>query len=506
MEIENGDNRTIRDVEVLFMQPGFMDSPTPAGRYEELAPGEGVAVDLRAGFNGAVFDLEGITPVTGEVIVRYTRDGRAVEQRQSVTYDLHDKSAITWTDDRKMGAYITPSDSAVRNYTSFIRRGTTENVLEGVSQPLQMAMLSYYALDELGIVYQLDPTSPFTEVQGNTALVDSVSLPRDTLTRLAGDCDDLTALYCTMLETVGIETAFITTPGHIYAAVNTGVPAAQVDSIHPDRSRTLIVDGTVWVPVEVTMLGRGSFVEAWNYGVEVWQEMESDPGLRGFFRTRDAQSLYRPVGLRQTDLGLQYGDMNQVARAFSGSIDRVAGEIVAQARAEAEERSDRRQWNDLGVLAARWGQFDQARDAFNRAARLDPAYVSPRINLGTVSFLQKDFSGALAAFEDARRAVEGARRVRPATRATVLVNLARTQYELGQFDAARENYRLAAGEDQSVASQFAYLDTGGGSGDALQVEPEGVGIAAGPGGSAAATGRASDAAAGPSILFAEGDE
>lgn len=194
VSFENADRSTVRDVSVLFFQPGFMDSPTPAAQIDQLDPGEAITVDLPASFNADVFETEGITPLTGEIIVQYTRNGRAAEQRRSVTYDLHDKTALTWTDDRKMGAFITPADSAVRNYASYVRQQNRDEILDGVSEPLQVAMLAYHALEELGIAYQLDPASPFVEVQGDTNAVDSISLPRDTLTRLTGDCDDLTAL------------------------------------------------------------------------------------------------------------------------------------------------------------------------------------------------------------------------------------------------------------------------------------------------------------------------
>ncbi len=502
----NGDTRAIQNVEVLFLQNGFMDSPTPASRIDEIGPGEEVTVDLTASFNSEVFETEGVTPLTGEVIVRYTRDGRAAEQRQSVTYDLHDKTALTWTDDRKMGAFVTPSDSAVRNYASYIRRQNRELTLDGVSQALQTAVLIYHALEELGIYYQVDPTNPFTQVQGDTTAVDSISLPRDTLSRLTGDCDDLTALYCTMLESAGFETAFMTTPGHIYVAVNTGVSAADYAEIHPDRRRTLVVNDTVWVPVEITMLGRGDFVEAWRYGIDEWHKVESTPAQRGFFLTREAQALYRPVGLRQTDLGLQYGDMTSVARKFERSLQAVSADVLAEVRAEAESQNSDRAWNRYGVLAARWGQYSEARNAFNRSASLDPEYVSPRINLGSVSFLEEDYRGALSAFESARNAVETARRVRAGTRATVYVNLARAQYELGQNLEAQRNYSIAAEADADVASQFSYLgriDTA--AGGAVGSDPSGgIGIAsAGDIGTAAGTGRASQAVQGPVILFAE---
>jgi len=43
-------------------------------------------VDLFAAFNQQVFLTEGITPLTGEVIVQYDARGRIAEQKHTVTY------------------------------------------------------------------------------------------------------------------------------------------------------------------------------------------------------------------------------------------------------------------------------------------------------------------------------------------------------------------------------------------------------------------------------------
>ncbi len=203
--------------------------------YQSLKPfgGESREIDITASYNQEIFTTEGITPLTGEIIADYISRNKAANQRFSVSYDLHDKTALSWDDDRKVAAFITPADSA---------------------------------LTEIGVLYQVDPTSPFTAAQSNPLIVDSISLPRDTLKRATGDCDDLTVLYTSILETVGIETAFITVPGHIYAAFNTRVPSRSYKSVHPDRNMTLNINGELWIPVEITMIGNDDFLSAWRKG------------------------------------------------------------------------------------------------------------------------------------------------------------------------------------------------------------------------------------------------
>ena len=481
--VENTESFAIEDVRVSFFQNSFMDSPTPSARIESLGAGEQIDVDLFASYNSEIFATEGITPLTGEVIVSYSSRGRPAEQRESVTYDLHDKTALTWTDDRKMGSFITPSDSAIRNYTSFVRQAGKDSVVDSASEELQIAMLAYHALIELGVIYQVDPTSPFTQVQSNTTVVDSVSLPRDTLTRLAGDCDDLTAVYATMLETVGIETAFLTTPGHIYVAFNTGVSARDYLIVHPDRDMLLIVDDRVWVPVEVTMLGSGDFLDAWRFGIDEWKKLEDTPELRGFYRTREAQSIFRPVGLRETDLGLQYGSAARIEAGFADDFSQLSSTILSEIRRTAERRGNKRAYNSLGIYAARLGRLDEAREAFEQAARLDISYIDPRVNLGSLFFLTEEYERSIRAFNQAANSIAISGEANPELETTVFINLSKAHFELGEYDDAEDFYEQAIAVDPAQAQNFAYL-----------ADPT------------AAAGRASEAVSGPAILFADTEE
>ncbi len=181
VSITNSEKHDIVDLEISFYQAGFMDTPTPAASIPVLSGGESIDIPIFASFNREVFTVEGITPLTGEIITSYTSRGRPAEQRISVTYDLYDKTSMVWDDDRKVAAFITPADSALRNYASFIRQSCRENTIPAYSEPMQFAIQVFHALGEIGLLYQVDPTLPFTEVQENLMVVDSISLPRNTL-------------------------------------------------------------------------------------------------------------------------------------------------------------------------------------------------------------------------------------------------------------------------------------------------------------------------------------
>lgn len=480
IELTNTETFSITSVEVSFFQEGFMDTPTLSTYIDELESGATQSVDLLAAFNTNVFKTLGETPLAGEVIVTYLSRNRPVEQRQSVNYALQDRSAITWDDDNKVGAFITPADSAIRNYSSYVRQVGRSEVVEGFSANLQIAMQLYFAMQEQGIIYQVDPNTPFTEMQDNPVFVDSVSIARETLGRGTGDCDDLTVLFNTMLETVGVKTAFITTPGHIYSAFSTGLGPDDYRLIHPDPKMTIEIDGELWVPVEITLVDTGDFLAAWRYGIEDYGLYTDTPELRAFYRTADAQRIYQPVALLEGDAGIQYASGDQIVMKFRRGMDRIVEAVLDDYSDTAEDTGKKRDYNVLGIVSAGYGRYATAERAFNTALALDRNYLSPLINLGNVYFLQDQYQSALRNYHRAEETLMARGRDGTPTFQALLLNIAKSYNALENFDRSQGYYERLRELNPDMAARNTFLEEG--------------------------QGRASRAQSGPGILFVEEEE
>ena len=457
--VTNIEKYPIFDVGISFFQAGFMDTPTKLASVPRLEAGESRVIDISASFSEEIFTTVGIVPLTGEIVAEYSARNRAAKQSFPVSYDLYDKTALTWDDDQKVGAFITSADSALRNYTSFVRQAAKDYVLDSFSEPLQVAMQLFYGLKEIGCIYQIDPTSPFTQVQENPMLVDSISLPRNTLKNLTGDCDDLTVLYCALLETVGIETAYITIPGHIYAAFNTKVPSRSFQKVHPDKNMTMNINGELWAPVEITMIGTHDFLSAWRKGIEQFMALESSPEQRVITFTAQAQDVYRPVGLRETDLGLQYGNQKRIVASFKDSMDRLIDQILDSYTRLARESNSKEGYNRLGIVCARYRRYAQGQKAFNTSLSLDRNYLSPRINLGNVYYMKQEYKNALRVYHEAEQTLDAVGQSGSSLYLAVLLNISRAYYELENFDKASEYFQKVAERDPTLVEQYAYLNS-----------------------------------------------
>ncbi|MBL8966548.1 MAG: tetratricopeptide repeat protein [Spirochaetaceae bacterium] len=462
IQVTNTESFPVSNVELSFFQKGYMDSPTLCARIPELKAGESREVGILASFNAEVFKNEGQTPLSGEVVVTYSGRGRAGEQRATLAYDLQDKSAIVWDDDRKAAAFVTPADGALRNYASYVRQINKDQIQPGYSEAVQFACQVFHALGEIGILYQVDPTQPFASARGGKVSVDSVSLPRQTLKRITGDCDDLTVLYASLLESAGIDTALVTVPGHIYAAFATKTAGRAFGDLHPDRSMTINVDDELWIPVEITMIGKSGFVDAWRKGVEEWRAAEADPSSRGFYPIRKAQELYRPVGLKETDLGLQYGRKEPVVANAVRDVGKLVDAVADAAQAQAKATGSKEDQNRLGIKLARFGRYEKAAAAFRQAAALDPSFASPRLNLGNVYFLSKDYAKALAEYQKLDRTLSNGGAA--TTLASLRLNISKCYNALGDYAKAGEFLAKATELDPSLGEKFAYLAAAEGSG------------------------------------------
>ena len=454
--ITNTDKRVIENLDIYFMQQGFMDTPSPVANKITLQPGESVKLPFLISFNNAVFTTEGVTPLTGEIIAAYTIRGREVEQRESVNYDLYDSNSIIWDDNRKAAAFITSQDSAVRNYAGYINRIHKEDLNRNFSRSFQFALQAYNALGELGIVYQADPASPFASVSGNSMSVDTINLPRETLARLSGDCDDLAVLYATLLESAGISTALVTVPGHIFCAFNTEIPSSNYSIISPDRTNIIDYNGEIWLPVEITMIGRNDFFSAWKTGGKEFSDFDDDSGNRGFYPTSEAQKIFRPVALRETDLGLQYGSSTELTSQFRRDLSSFTDKTLQTLKQETLEKNTARSWNMYGIAAAKLSAFSTAETAFNQAVKLKNDYTNAKLNLGSLYYLLNRYSSALSVFksmEDSSADLKLSER----TMFSLYLNLSRTSYAMDKPLEAREYYDKAEKIDPQKAVNFSYL-------------------------------------------------
>jgi tetratricopeptide (TPR) repeat protein len=304
----------------------------------------------------------------------------------------------------------------------------------------------------VGLTYVIDPSSPYAELSGNPVALDYVQFPRQTIEYRAGDCDDLSILFASLAESTGLEAAFVTVPGHIYAAVRL--------QMTPDEARRafgrpddLIFSGDeVWLPVETTALD-GTFLQAWQLGGRQWREY-SGSDQAALIPIRGAWTEYPPVGLGG-DARAAPADLSERLPAVyeEDLLEVVEREIypqVARLRRRFNETGDLRDLNRIAVVYARYGLYRRARDELANVVSRDARHVPALVNLGNIEYLDGALGTALEQYERALA-------IQPRY-AAALLGAARSHHGMENYGLVGRYFDALREEDPSLAEQFAYLD------------------------------------------------
>jgi len=450
LTLRNEEAGAIRDVRVSLYIRQYMDQPKLCASFPVIGRGRSVEVPVYALLTDQVLKLTESSKISAEVIIDYTFIDSPRQARISETLRVNHRNAMIWDDDRKAAAFVSAKDPAVLRYSKYaagLIRETGQNELD---QNLRFAIGLFEGLKLYGLNYVVDPTTPYKELSQNKSSLDFLQFPNQTLTYKGGDCDDLSILFCSILESVGIKTAFITIPGHIYMAFALDLPEEEAKGLFADSSDLIFQGGKTWFPIEVTALNDG-FLKAWQLGSKQWRDNARNGAAR-LILIEEAWKEFEPVGIPGEDTRIVLPPPDQVVAAYSAALNRfVAREIQPKADALRSEiqlsGNQARLINRLGVLYARYGLVDQAKAEFERAAR--QAYAPALTNLGNIAYLQKRYPEAISFFQ---RAIS-----QNGDQKTALIGLARAQYELENYAEADRAYAQVRSADPALAGKYPYL-------------------------------------------------
>jgi hypothetical protein len=456
--LRNEEKRRITDVKVNFFVKSYMDSPKASLTLPDLDPGEEARVPLLALFNTSILDVTQGTKTSAEVTVEYRMRIDSLSLTRIQTLDILNRNALVWDDDRKAAAFVTELDPGVLKYSKNIGGLARDTGPQAVNVVFRQAMAIFESFSTYGLRYVVDPSSSYAEFSAKKTAVDYLQFPIQTLTYKAGDCDDLSILYCALLKSIGIEPAFITVPGHIFAAFMVPLPPDEARALF-SSPEDLVFDGEgTWVPIETTMIGDG-FLKAWKSGAKQWREATAARTAK-LYPISKAWEVFPPTGFAQKDAQIVVPDIGLIQARYTASLDafvkqEMQGRIAFLNEEIRSNKNDPKLINKLGVLYARYGFLDRAEEQFNRAAKQN--HLPSIVNLGNLYLMRKD----------AKKAEESYTRVlgKEPDNALSLLGLARLNYESENYGAVKALYARLAAKNPELAKKNEFLLSRQGQGD-----------------------------------------
>ncbi|MCR4899321.1 MAG: porin family protein [Treponema sp.] len=306
----NNEPNEIYNVTVSVLVPAYMTTPYKVAEIEGIKIGESFEVPLYAFLNENILDL--VQPKTSEmeVTVSYYSLGKLQTTSYSLPVTALNRNSMTWEDDRRAAAFVSGKDATAQRFARQVQAIVKTQLKSSIPANIQYAAAMFGALKAFGINYVVDPSSAFTDNVG-TAAVDFLQFPHQTLLYHGGDCDDLTILNCALLEAIGIETAFITVPGHIYMAFDSGLTVEEARG-KTGKGYYIEANGKIWCPIEIT-LSQDTFGLAWTYGAREWKKAGKDAML---IPLKDAWSTYLPISVPGSDTSIDMPSQDAILKNF----------------------------------------------------------------------------------------------------------------------------------------------------------------------------------------------
>ncbi len=469
--LKNRSMGPIQDVQISLFVKEYMSSPKPAPAVPVVQRGKDVAVTANALFTDSILGVTEQKKVAGELEVSYTYFGQAMKTTYPVTVTIQPRNGMTWDLTEKAAGFVTTGDDRVRNFAAPFAADARDRGQLAVSWRFRVAMALFEALKTHGVGYVADPTTPYIEKSKDKSTVDLLRFPVETLVARVGDCDDLSILYSALLETSGVQAAFLTTPGHIFVAFNLGMDhkTARATFATPD-DLLLREDGTTWLPVEVTRV-RDGFFRAWKAGAQEWRAAGA-AGSTEFVPLLAAWQKFPAVDTGRVLQGSTVNpDPTRVFQAYSMALTQFyrndfeprINEVQAALK---KSPNDAKMLNRLGVLYARFGMNREARAQFEQIVNSSKdAFPAVLINLGNLAYLEGNFQDAFDFYSKALEKLPDS--------PVALLGLARAAYELGKNAEVKDAYDKLSQAAPGVAQEYAYLGAvAGGTARAAAAEQE----------------------------------
>ena len=449
--LSNTTKQPITGIKVSFQIKEFMTDPKDCPAPSELGPGESKPVDLFALFLPTILETTENSKTQARVDVEYTLSGQVQHQSLVQSIPILKRNATTWADNQRAAAFVTTNDPAVLTFSKNVNSMVKGKIQSAINPNLLSAIAFFQALQLYGLTYSQDPIPTYT---ANKQVADYIQFPRQTLQYKGGKCSDFSVLYSALLESVGIETAFITIPGHIFAAFSTGLSPDEARKAFSHADDLILRNDESWIPVEVTE--SAGFLQAWLNGAREWRENLSR-NQADFYPLHDAWKLYEPVGLPGAEVAVNLPPAEKVANAYQEQVvkfvDQEIFSRVAALESQITKAQDpRKPTNELGVLYARYGQYDRAQKEFEKLLAKEE-YVPALLNMGNIFYLSDQKVKALDYYNRAY--------AKDPENPKVMLAVAKVNHDLENYFAVKNLYAELKVRDPDLALQFAYLDLKG---------------------------------------------
>jgi tetratricopeptide (TPR) repeat protein len=259
-------------------------------------------------------------------------------------------------------------------------------------------------------------------------------------------------LLAAAYENLGIETALVDVPGHLFLMFRTGLKEADRGLISLQDDLLVVRDGEIWIPVEATLIAT-SFSEAWAEGGRRYYEAEARKQLK-VLPLRHTWERYPPVTLAPPTFAVEVASGERASRLVDREqrvliARRLEREVQPYRQLLASNPRDEEARLQIGNIYGRNGATDVALKEYEAILAGNPRHAAALNNRGNLYYDRGDYERALESYRFAEELDPGDGGIR--------VNVALAYYRLGKLPEARAKYREATQLQKDTGKQYRSL-------------------------------------------------
>lgn len=372
--LKNISSSTISRITITSSLLKYMDFESETREYE-CKSGEEISIPVNLILNSNILDITENTQAQIKFTVKYFCGSteRKLSFVRPVT--LYNKNAISWTNTAMLSCFIQPNDPTVSKFT-FKALETDFQNRKFISRNFTQAVKIINAIGSIPLNYVKDPDMNFSEAVENKYAIDTVRFPSSTLRIKGGDCDDMTALLCSALESAGIPTMLITLPGHIMTAFKADSKYNEYWKNFSSNLKTLNVNGETWIPVETTVMHKG-FLESWKTASS---QIADESMIEEMILVSEQRELFPPIASEEDPQIIPFKEEN--ARSLcSTNIADISNEISGYLAKKSLEKNSSQQLNIIARMYHITGDNEKAISILRSATKSDPKNKAIKNNL-----------------------------------------------------------------------------------------------------------------------------
>jgi tetratricopeptide (TPR) repeat protein len=407
MVVSNNTGQTIAPTSIRVFVPDIMDAPTEI-KAPSMVAYSNTYVSLAAIFKEKILNYTTEEKLQLEVTIDYMLGEQSKTVSKRIPFVVHGRNAITWSDKRCVGAFVSPAVDVLVDYNKNGDHLFRSQHTYGLNKSILKAMQLFTLLRQAGVTYSSDPSRNYALVSTQTDMLDYLQYPSETLKRKSGDCDDLVVLFAALLENGGVNAAFVDVPGHVFLAFESGIEPGNLVSAGLNELDVIIANDKVWIPLEMTLLSTHGFMASWRTAADrYYSELKAGrfPELISFSDARKVYvpSNYIPAGFNETppngkEVTQEYG--TAVLQLLAKTKREVINEMESRYLSETENVYVK---NKYASLLAQIGDDEKAEKVFLEALELSPTNPVVLNNLGNLYFLRGNAKNAIEYYERASK-------------------------------------------------------------------------------------------------------